>query len=312
MPSARARTDEPVIDGPPAGNVGWVFPGQGSQRVGMGRALAEADAGAAAVFAEADRALGFGLSEIIFEGPDDRLQQTPNQQPAILATSVAYLVALRSRGLLPEPSFVAGHSLGEYAALVAAEALELADALRLVRRRGELMQEHGAGAMAAVIGLPAAEVAAVAAEAGAEVANFNAPDQTTVSGRAEAVERAMVLAKARGAKRAVGLPVSAAFHSSLLAPVVDGMRPLLARVPLRPARVPLVGNVDASPIREADELRRELLDQICAPVRWVDVVRTLTDAGVTTFYEVGPGKVLAGLIGRRAPGAHIVTAESLL
>lgn len=174
------------------------------------------------------------------------------------------------------------------------------------------MQEHGAGAMAAVIGLAPAAVSEVAAEAGAEIANFNAPDQTTVSGREAAVERAMALAKERGAKRTIRLPVSAAFHSSLMAPVVDGLRPMIEAVPLRPAEPPLIGNVDARPLRDPATLRRELLDQIITPVRWVEVVAALAATGVETCYEVGPGKVLAGLIGRCAPGVTTVTADSLL
>jgi [acyl-carrier-protein] S-malonyltransferase len=278
----------------------------------MGRALVAADPEIAALFDAADAALGFPLSRIVLEGPDEALQQTPVQQPAILLTSVAYFRALRGRGLLPDAAFVAGHSLGEYAALVAAGALALDDALRLVRRRGELMQEHGAGAMAAILGLPAEDVAAVAREAGAEVANFNAPDQTTVSGRVEAVERAMALAQERGAKRAILLPVSAAFHSSLMAPVAEAMTAAIAATPIQPARVPLVADVDARLLREPDELRQELVAQICGAVRWVEVVAALGREGVTTYYEVGPGKVLAGLIGRCAPEATVVGAERLL
>lgn len=297
---------------PTRGKVAWVFPGQGSQRVGMGRDLAEDDPEIATLFASADATLGFSLSEIIFNGPDEELQQTPVQQPAILVTSVAYLRALQKGNLLPEADFVAGHSLGEYAALVAAGALDFVDALRLVRRRGELMQEQGDGAMAAILGLSPNQVADVAREAGVEVANYNAPDQTTVSGRADAVERAMALAKERGAKRAILLAVSAAFHSSLMAPAAEGMRPLIEAVPMQPARVPLVGNVDATAIIEPDSLREELIGQICGAVRWVDIVETLRHAGVTTYYEVGPGKVLAGLIGRCVPGAEVITAERLL
>lgn len=297
---------------PQPGKIAWVFPGQGSQRVGMGRALIAADPEIAGLYEAADASLGFPLSQIILEGPDEALQQTPVQQPAILLTSIAYFRALRSRGLLPDAELVAGHSLGEYAALVAAGAVALDDALRLVRRRGELMQAHGAGAMAAILGLPAEEVAAVASETGAEVANSNAPDQTTVSGRAEAVARAIALAKERGAKRAILLPVSAAFHSSLMAPVAETMRESIAATPMQPARIPLVADVDARLLREPDELRRELVEQICGSVRWVDVIATLEQEGVTTYYEMGPGRVLAGLIGRCAPGATVIAAERLL
>ena len=294
------------------GTVAWVFPGQGSQYVGMGLGLARNQAAAATVFDGADETLGFALSELIFHGPDEELQQTANQQPAIVATSAAYLVALRDRGLLPEPAAVAGHSLGEYSALVAVDALDLNDALTLVRKRGELMQQHGAGAMAAIIGLDPDAVADIAATAGAEVANFNAPGQTTVSGRTESVEQAMALAKERGARRAVRLPVSAAFHSSLMKPVVEGLRPLIEETAFREATVPLVTNVTATPIQHPDDLRRELLDQVCASVRWIDVIERMTADGVRSFIEVGPGKVLAGLIGRITCEARVEVADNLI
>ena len=291
--------------------VAWVFPGQGSQRVGMGQDLA-ADAEIAALFEQADAVLGFGLSDVIFNGPDEALQQTPVQQPAILLTSIAYLVALRKRGLLPEADYVAGHSLGEYSALVAAGALSLEDGLQLVRRRGELMQEHGAGAMAAILGMEPEAVAAVALDAGVDVANFNAPDQTTLSGTRDAVETAMELAKERGAKRAILLPVSAAFHSTLMKDAEEGMRPYLMAVPMVPPDVPLVANVDAAILSETDDIRQELINQICGSVRWVDVVGTLSREGVTRYIEIGSGKVLAGLLARSAPGATVETAEKLL
>ena len=278
----------------------------------MGRALVEADADLAALYAAADNALGFPLSQIIFAGPDEALQQTPVQQPAMVLTSVAYLRALRKRDLLPEADFVAGHSLGEYTAMVATGSLAVMDALALVRRRGELMQEYGAGAMAAILGMDAEAVTAVARDAGAEVANYNAPDQTTISGHAEAVARAAELAKARGAKRVVPLPVSAAFHSSLMAPVAAQMRPLIEATPFHTSRAPLVADFDARLLSDPAELRQELVDQICGSVRWVDVVERLSQEGVTTFYEIGPGKVLAGLVSRCAPGATVVTAERAL
>ena len=292
--------------------VAWVFPGQGSQRVGMGQNLAAADPEVAALFEQADAALGFSLSDIIFNGPDEALQQTPVQQPAILLTSIAYLFALKKRGLLPDADYVAGHSLGEYSALVAAGALSLEDGLHLVRRRGELMQQHGAGAMAAILGMEPNAVADVARDAGVDVANFNAPDQTTVSGTAEAVEKAMELAKERGAKRAILLPVSAAFHSSLMKGAEEGMRPYLMAVPMVSPEAPLVANVDATVLVDTDDIRAELINQICGSVRWVDVVKTLSGEGVTRYIEIGPGKVLAGLLARSAPGSNVETAEKLL
>ena len=292
--------------------VAWVFPGQGSQRVGMGQNLADADPEVAALFEQADAALGFSLSDIIFNGPDEALQQTPVQQPAILLTSIAYLFALKKRGLLPDADYVAGHSLGEYSALVAAGALSLEDGLHLVRRRGELMQQHGAGAMAAILGMEPTAVAHVARDAGVDVANFNAPDQTTVSGTAEAVEKAMELAKERGAKRAILLPVSAAFHSSLMKGAEEGMRPYLMAVPMVSPEAPLVANVDAAVLVDTDDIRAELINQICGSVRWVDVVKTLSGEGVTRYIEIGPGKVLAGLLARSAPGSNVETAEKLL
>ncbi len=294
------------------GRVAWVFPGQGSQRVGMGQELAAANADIAALYEQADAVLGFALSDIIFNGPDDALQQTPVQQPAILLTSIAYLLALKTRGLLPDADYVAGHSLGEYSALVASGALSLEDGLQLVRKRGELMQQHGAGAMAAILGMDSASVAAVASDAGVDVANYNAPDQTTISGTHDAVEKAMTLAKERGAKRAILLPVSAAFHSTLMKGAEEGMLPYLMAVPMVPPDVPMVGNVDAAILAETDDVRQELIHQICGSVRWVDVVRTLSSEGVTHFIEIGPGKVLAGLLARCAPDATIETAEKLL
>ncbi len=296
----------------PSWTVAWIFPGQGSQYVGMGQELARVDDGVATTVSSADETLGYPLSEIIFNGPEAELIATENQQPAIVTISAAYFLALRERNALPDPELVAGHSLGEYSALIAAGALDLSDGLRLVRKRGELMREHGAGSMAAIVGLDREAVVRIATESGAEVANDNAPGQVTISGRTETVTHAMNLAKAAGARRALMLPVNGAFHSSLMAPVVDGMRPLIEATAFAKAAVPLVTNVDARPIQHPDDLRTELLDQICAPVRWVDAVTTMSNAGVTHFYEVGPGKVLSGLVQRIVKGAETTTAESLL
>jgi [acyl-carrier-protein] S-malonyltransferase len=278
----------------------------------MCRELTQLDPELATLYSTADDMLGFSLSTIIRDGPESALQETRVQQPAILLTSVAYLHALQKRSLLPDADFVAGHSLGEYAAMVAAGSLAFEDALRLVRRRGELMQEHGAGAMAAILGLAAEDVAAIARDAGVEVANFNTPVQTTVSGRTDAVEQAITLARERGAKRALLLPVSGAFHSTLMAPVAEAMQPLIDGTAVQLGRVPLVADLNARFLREPSELRDELVDQICGSVRWVDVVDALVGAGVTTFHEIGPGQVLAGLIARCAPGATVITAERMV
>lgn len=293
-------------------DVVWVFPGQGSQKVGMGKELACASPVARDVFDEVDQALGFKLSQIIFEGPAEELVRTTNQQPAILATSIAYLNVLQERGTLPEPGWVAGHSLGEYSALVAAGAMQLADAARLVRRRGELMEEHGLGGMVAVLGLETAVLEEVARETGAEIANFNAPGQVTLSGRSETLEAAGKLAKARGARRVLPLPVNGAFHSSLMEPVAEALWPMIAETPIGRSSMPLIADVDGRLISEPDELRAELRAQITASVRWIDVVQSAADAGARRFYEVGPGKVLSGLIGRILPDASATPVDPLL
>ncbi len=290
----------------------WVFPGQGSQRVGMGRELAEQEPAARMVFDRVDDALGFCLSDVIFNGPEVDLVATRNQQPALLATSIAYFEVLKRRGCLPDPAVVAGHSLGEYTALVASGALDLCDAARLVRRRGELMEEHGLGGMIAVIGLSDGVLMEIASQSGAEIANLNAPGQTTLSGRADALERAACLAKEAGARRVLPLAVNGAFHSSLMRPVVDGLKPMIDETPLSRPCVPLIANVDARPLIEPHELRAELAAQITASVRWVDVVQHAVHGGVDHFFEVGPGKVLSGLIARIADGLKTEHAEALL
>ncbi len=290
----------------------WVFPGQGSQTVGMGKALADADPEARRRFAEADDALGFGLSATIWDGPETTLQQTDTQQPAILVVSVVCFEVLRRRGLLPDAAFAAGHSLGQYSAAVCTGALPFADAVRLVRRRGALMQEHGHGAMAAVLGMATEAVQALATEAGVEVANVNAPGQVTIAGRREDVERAAALAKERGARRAIMLPVSAAFHTSLMRPVVGAMTPLLGAAPLADPTVPIIANVDGQPLVTAAALRAELIGHISSPVQWVRAVEAMRDAGITDYLEIGPGNILCGLIKRTDKEARTQTSDALL
>jgi [acyl-carrier-protein] S-malonyltransferase len=291
-------------------SVGFVFPGQGSQKVGMGRAWAEAAEEARRTFEEADEVLGFPLSRLCWEGPEEELGLTTNTQPALLATSIAIYRSLLPQGLFVEPVAMAGHSLGEYSALVAADALSFADGLRLVRRRGELMQEAvpvGVGAMAAFIGLDDQAVAALAADASegevCAVANYNSPGQTVIAGHKAAVDRAVALAKERGARKATLLAVSAPFHSPLMRPAREGMAAELAKVTFRAPRVPVVTNVDAAPVNTGEAAREALERQIDGPVRWVESVTWMAqNAGVRTFLEIGAGNVLTGLNRRIATG----------
>jgi [acyl-carrier-protein] S-malonyltransferase len=294
--------------------VAFVFPGQGSQTVGMGKALAEAFAPAREVFAEVDAALGERLSDIIWNGPQETLTLTQNAQPALMAVSLAAMRVLETEAgvkLDRDAAFVAGHSLGEYSALAAAQALTITDAARLLRTRGLAMQKAvpvGAGAMAALIGLEYDAAKEVATEAGgAEVcaaANDNGGDQVVLSGNKAAVERAVELAKTRGAKRAMLLPVSAPFHCALMQPAADAMAEALAKVSVKPPCVPLVANVLAQPISDPATIVKSLVEQVTGTVRWRESVAFMAAAGVTTFYEVGAGKVLAGLIKRIASGAQ--------
>ncbi|MCI0345338.1 MAG: ACP S-malonyltransferase [Chloroflexi bacterium] len=299
----------------------FVFPGQGSQSVGMGAALAAASPAAAAVFEAADAALGEPLSRLAWEGPEEDLNRTEQAQPALLATSIAYLEALRERSArlgvaMPEPRFAAGHSMGQYSALVASGAIPLAEGVRLVRERGRLMQASGSGrdgAMAALIGLDDAAIPDLVARASVYgtfgVANRNAPGQVVVSGERRAVEAGAEIAKALGAKRAIVLPISIAAHSPLMAEAADAMRDVVAGVDFADPRPPLLANADASVIATGDAARNELVEHLTTGVDWVRAVESMTAAGVTTFVEVGPGRVLSGLIKRIAPDTDVYALD---
>jgi len=297
--------------------IAFVFPGQGAQKVGMGKSLAETFPVCRDAFAEADAALGESLSTLCFEGPDEKLLLTENTQPAILAMSVAVLRLVESRGV--RASFAAGHSLGEYAAHVAAGTLSFADALRTVRRRGRYMQEAvplGEGAMAAILGLDAEKVSTACAEtmtalAGRVVspANLNAPGQVVIAGHADAVAKASERAKALGAKRAIPLAVSAPFHCALMRPAEDRLAPELRALPTSDPKIPVIANVDAEPKRDAAAAIEALIRQVSSPVRWEQVVKRLVAEGATTFVELGPGSVLAGLIKKIDRGVKVMSVE---
>jgi [acyl-carrier-protein] S-malonyltransferase len=283
------------------GKVAFLFPGQASQYPGMGKELAENYPAARAVFQEADDVLGFSLSQMCFAGTEEELKLTANTQPAILTCSVAVNRVLEQKGVSPD--FVGGHSLGEYSALVAAGSLKFADAVSLVRKRGTYMQEAvpaGQGAMAAILGLSPAVVADACKRAAegeiCSAANLNSPEQTVISGHAGAVKRAVEIASQLGAKRAVVLPVSAPFHSALMMPAQERLERDLRKIEFADLRMPLVTNVDADTITAGDEAREALIRQVTMPVRWHDSIRLLIDEGVNTFVEVGPGRVLTGLL----------------
>ncbi|MBM4778865.1 MAG: ACP S-malonyltransferase [Archangiaceae bacterium] len=297
------------------GSVAFVFPGQGSQYVGMGKALAEAFPEARAVFEAADDALQEKLSTLCFEGPEDALKLTANTQPAILTVSVA-AHAVFSKRFSMAPAFVAGHSLGEYSALVAAGAMSLADGVRSVRARGTFMQEAvpaGVGAMSAVLGLAPEKVKELCEQAAqgeiVSCANFNEPAQTVIAGHAKAVERAGELLKAAGAKRVLPLPVSAPFHCALMSPVVPRLDEVLSKVAFKVPSAPVVTNVEATPNADPTKVKELLLRQVTGSVRWIECVQSLEKAGVTKIVELGPGKVLCGLVKRIAKGLECVNVE---
>jgi len=302
------------------GKVAFMFPGQASQYPGMGKELAEKYPAARAVFEEADQALGFSISKMCFEGTEEDLKLTANTQPAILAVSVAAYRVVAEKGLTPD--FVAGHSLGEYSALVAVGALNFSDAVRLVRKRGQYMQEAvpaGLGGMAAIMGISPAVVQDACKRASmgeiCTAANLNSPEQTVISGHASAVKRAVEIASQLGAKRSMMLAVSAPFHSELMMPAQEKLEKDLRATSFGDLQVPLVTNVDADTIRKGDEAREALIRQVTMPVRWQESMRLLLDEGVNTFLEVGPGRVLTGLmrqIERSVASLNVEDEKSLL
>jgi [acyl-carrier-protein] S-malonyltransferase len=289
--------------------VAYVFPGQGAQWVGMGRDLYQGFASAKAVFDQADEALGFPLSKLCFEGPEDELLQTINAQPAIVTVSFACLEAIRGVNVVAPAAFVAGHSLGEYTALAAAGVLDFATTVYLARERGRLMHEAGQitpGGMAAIIGLDEAALNEVCVQSGARIANINCPGQIVISGAEDNLTKAMDLAKAKGAHRVIRLQVSGAFHTPLMQPAVDGMARVIANLSFKPPAVPIIGNTTAQPLATAELVKDELLRQLCNCVQWQRSVEYMVGDGVSTFIEIGPGRVLVGLIKRIDRSVNIV------
>lgn len=295
----------------------FLFPGQGSQHAGMGKDLSDNFSIAKQVFEEANDALNFDLASLCFNGPEEDLKLTANTQPAILTASVAALKVLEEETGI-KPSFAAGHSLGEYSALVCAGALSFSDAVRTVRQRGTFMQEAvpvGTGAMAAILGLDPASLDTVCAEAAqgqvVSPANFNSDGQVVIAGHAEAVERAIELAKEKGAKRAMPLPVSAPFHCSLMVPAGERLAEVLAKISVGDMSLPVVTNVEAAPNQDAERVCELLVSQVSAPVRWQESIATMVALGVDRYIEIGPGKVLSGLVKRMAKGSTIQNVQSV-
>lgn len=296
--------------------VAFLFPGQGSQRVGMGKDLYLHCQSAREVFDETDRVLGLPLSHLCFEGPEDELFQTHNVQPAVLTVSIACLKAAQERygTALPQPAFVSGHSLGEYTALVAAGALSFPDAVRLVRERGRLMNEASKqqpGGMLAVIGLDEATINEICHTADVEISNINSPEQIVISGQIEKLAKARELAMTKGARRVIPLKVSGAFHSRLMASAVMELRNAIEKTPFNNPKVPLVANTNGKIVTKASEIKQELSVQLTHCVQWLSCIRTMLDAGISTFIEIGPGEVLTGLIKRIDSSAKTYNINNL-
>lgn len=299
---------------PEMDSIAHVFPGQGSQYVGMGLDVYSSYAAARGVFDEADAALGFPLSQLCFEGPEEELTKTSNAQPAVLVTSIAYLRVIQQTGNnLASPKFVAGHSLGEYSALVAADVLGLTDAVRLVRERGRLMYEAGQknpGGMLAIMGVDKGEVEEICSHSKTEISNMNCPGQIVISGSIDALAEASKLAKMKGIRHVVPLKVSGAFHSTLMEPIMDEFTEVVSSFVFHPAKTPIIANVTAEPIIRVESIKEELLRQLSHCVQWQQSVEYMTLNGVTTFCEIGPGKVLTGLIKRISPQAETINVSS--
>lgn len=301
----------------PGSDVAFVFPGQGSQAVGMGLDLYQGSKAAKAIFEEVDDALGSNVSKIFFEGPEDELRKTINTQPGIMTVSLACLATMSEilgTEMMPVPSLVAGHSLGEYTALVASGALSAGDGVKLVRERSRLMQdasELADGGMAAILGMEESVLSSICIETGTEISNVNTADQIVISGERQAVEKAMGIASERGARRTVQLPVGGAFHSKLMRPAQEGLAKVVSELSFQTPHTPIVANCTGNPLTTIDEIKDELVSQLCSCVRWKETVDYMTGFGINKYYEIGPGKVLAGLVKRMNENADAINVSDL-